>query len=70
MAKRIIINNKSDLEEKYVVIKLKEFLCDDKIRDEIYAWGSNLISFGEYVCYAKLNNSGSLTFTFYNANIK
>lgn len=70
MAKRIIINNKSNLEERYVVFKVKEFLCDDKIRDEIYVYKSNIISFGEYVCYAKLNNSGSLTFTFHNANIK
>lgn len=70
MGKRIIINNKSDLEVKDITLKVYEFLTDYIISGEINFFKTNIISFGNYVCYAKLNNSGSLSFTFYNANNK
>lgn len=70
MAKRIIINNKSDLEERDIALKVYEFLDDYIITGEINYFKTNIITFGKYVCYAKLNNTGSLSFTFYNQENK
>ena len=70
MARRIIINNKtSDLEDKDISLKVYEFLDDYIIMGEIEFCKSNIISFGNYVCYAKILNSGNLSFTFYNKSI-
>lgn len=70
MGKRIIINNKSDLEERDIALKVYEFLDDYIITCEINYFKTNIITFGNYACYAKLNSSGSLSFTFYNAENK
>jgi hypothetical protein len=65
MTKKIIIkNNTSDLVDITIMCAVNKYLSDYTIKAELDIYGSTIITFNDYACYAQKLKSGTITFTF------